>query len=63
MNYASLFLSLLLPLTANAVDTGHPLVIKDPRFQPAELTVPANKKITLRIENNNGMAQGTLIAR
>lgn len=46
-------LALLLPLTAFAADADYTLVIKDHRFQPAELTVPAGKKIKLLIENHD----------
>lgn len=46
-------LALLFPLTAFAADADYTLVIKDHRFQPAELTVPAGKKIKLLIENHD----------
>jgi plastocyanin len=48
-----LFLALLLPLTVLAVETDYVLVIKDHQFQPAELTVPAGKKIKVVIENRD----------
>ena len=38
---------------ANAGDEAYKLVIKDHRFQPAELTVPAGKKIKLSVENQD----------
>lgn len=46
-------ISLLLPLTALAADADYTLVIKDHRFQPAELTIPTGKKIKLLIENQD----------
>jgi hypothetical protein len=46
-------ISLLLPLTALAADADYTLVIKEHRFQPAELTVPSGKKIKLLIENQD----------
>lgn len=46
-------LVLLLPLAVSAADTDYTLVIKDHRFQPAELTVPAGKKIKLTVENQD----------
>ncbi|MGA8261470.1 MAG: cupredoxin domain-containing protein [Arenicellales bacterium] len=44
-------LSLLGPLAARAEDYN--LVIKDHRFDPAELTVPANTRIKLTIDNQD----------
>ena len=44
---------LLLPLVASAADTDFTLVIKDHRFQPSELNVPAGKKIKLLIDNKD----------
>ncbi|MFA5826316.1 MAG: cupredoxin domain-containing protein [Gallionellaceae bacterium] len=44
---------LLLPLIALASEADYTLVIKDHRFQPAELTVPSGKKIKLLIENQD----------
>lgn len=49
----SLCSSLLLPLGALAADADFTLVIKDHRFQPAELAVPANKKVKLLVENKD----------
>lgn len=40
-----------MPFGALAADADFTLVIQDHRFQPAELTVPAEKKIRLKIEN------------
>lgn len=48
-----LFLSLLIPLCAWSADPEFSLVIRDHRFQPAEVTVPANKKVKLLIENRD----------
>lgn len=47
------FILLLLPLVASAADADYTLVIKEHRFQPAELTIPAGKKIKLLIENKD----------
>lgn len=47
------FLALLLPFSVFATDADYSLVIKDHRFQPAELTVPAGSKIKLLIENRD----------
>ena len=44
---------LLLPLVASAADADFTLVIKDHRFQPSELSVPAGKKIKLLIDNKD----------
>lgn len=44
---------LLLPLVASATDADFTLVIKDHRFQPSELNVPAGKKIKLLIDNKD----------
>ncbi len=48
-----IYLALALPVAAFAADTDYTLTIKDHRFQPAELTVPAGKKIKLMIENRD----------
>jgi hypothetical protein len=48
-----LTLILILPLLAFAADEMYTIQIKNHRFEPAELTVPANKKIKLFIENND----------
>lgn len=48
-----LFIVLLFPFTVFAADADYKLVIKDHRFEPSELTVPANKKLTLLIENQD----------
>jgi Cupredoxin-like domain len=45
---------LFLPLAAFAADADYTLTIRDHRFQPSELTIPAGKKIKLRIANQDG---------
>ena len=55
MNHLFL-LSLILPIAALAAEnpeTGYLLIIQDHRFQPAELVVPAGKKIKLTVENRD----------
>jgi plastocyanin len=42
---------------ANAQDVEARLTIRDHRFEPAELTVPAGKKVKLTIENQDGTAE------
>lgn len=42
---------------AVAGDEEYRLVIKDHRFQPVELTVPAGKKIKLFVENRDAMPE------
>ncbi|BAN34152.1 hypothetical protein SCD_n00303 [Sulfuricella denitrificans skB26] len=42
---------------AVAGDNVYSLVIKDHRFQPSELTVPAGKKIKLSVENQDPTAE------
>lgn len=44
---------LLLPLATFASDESYTLMLKNHAFQPSELIVPAGKKITLRIENQD----------
>lgn len=46
-------LLLLLPLPAFAADAEFTLTIQDHRFQPAELAVPAGKKIKLTVVNKD----------
>ena len=43
----------LLASTAFAADAEFTIVIREHRFEPAELTVPAGKKIKLLIENQD----------
>ncbi len=47
------FVALLLPLAAFAADADYTLVIRDHRFQPPELAIPAGKKMKLLIENQD----------
>jgi len=50
----NLFITLfLLTSTAFAADAEFTIVIRDHRFEPSELTVPAGKKIKLLIENQD----------
>jgi plastocyanin len=42
---------LLLPLLTFAADETFTIQIKNHRFEPAELTIPAGKKIKLLVEN------------
>ncbi len=51
------FLSMLLATTAWAADPEFHLVIKDHKFDPAEITVPAGQKVKLIIENQDSTAE------
>lgn len=42
-----------LPMTSFAADADFTLTIKDHRFQPAELVVPAGKKVKLLVINQD----------
>ena len=58
MKFSCLLLVLLLPFAAFADDDiVYTLVLKDHRFQPEELIVPAGKKIKLQIENKDSTAE------
>jgi plastocyanin len=58
MQMRSLLLTLaLLPGLALAADPEFTLVIRDHRFDPAELRVPAGKKIKLVIDNQDATAE------
>lgn len=46
-------LLLLIPVAAWAADNEYPLSIRDHRFEPAELRVPAGKKIKLVVHNQD----------
>jgi len=46
-------LILIIPGVVFAADTEFSLVIKNHRFQPTEVTVPAGKKIRLKIESQD----------
>jgi plastocyanin len=48
-----LLILLLLPITVIAAEADYVIVIKDHHFLPAELNVPAGKKIKLLIENQD----------
>ena len=48
-----LLISLLLPFTAVAEEGTYSLIIKEHRFQPAEITIPAGKKVKLLVENQD----------
>jgi len=52
-----LFAAALTPVASSAADADYNLVIKDHRFQPAELSVPAGKKIKMSIENKDATAE------
>jgi hypothetical protein len=48
-----LLITLLLPFTAVAGDDVYSLLIKDHRFQPVEIIIPAGKKVKLQVENQD----------
>jgi len=48
-----LLLTCLLSFTAYAADSDYKLVIRDHRFQPAEITIPSGKKVRLIVENQD----------
>lgn len=48
---------LMAPSAATAQDAEVKLVIREHKFEPAELTVPAGKKIKLVIENQDATAE------
>jgi len=50
----ALLVPLALPVAAFAQTQEFAIVIKEHRFQPAELTVPAGKRIKLVIDNQDG---------
>jgi hypothetical protein len=47
----------LLPILAFAADPEYTLVIRDHRFEPPEIRVPAGKKIKLLIDNQDPTAE------
>ena len=49
-----LLLSLLLPVGAVAAEAEHVLVIRDHKFEPTEIKIPAGTKVKLRIHNKDG---------
>jgi plastocyanin len=52
-----LLIFVLLPCLAVAADLEHALTIRDHRFVPAELRVPAGEKIKLIIDNQDATAE------
>lgn len=52
-----LFIFALLPALALAADLEYRLTIRDHRFEPSELRVPAGKKIKLIIDNQDQSAE------
>jgi len=50
---AAIAVSLLLTFSAYAQDFEAHLIIREHKFEPAELTVPAGKKIKLLVENQD----------
>jgi hypothetical protein len=44
---------LILPITAFAAEKEYTVVIKDHRFQPIELTIPAGEKVRLLVVNQD----------
>ena len=57
MRHSLLLAFALLPILASAADLEYTLTIRDHRFEPAELRVPAGKKIKLIIDNQDGSAE------
>jgi len=49
----TLISALVLPLSASAATPEFTIAIKDHRFDPAELVVPAGKKVKLVIDNRD----------
>src|SRR5512135_1114678 len=45
------------PLLASAADPEFALVIRDHRFEPAELRVPAGRKVKIVIDNQDASAE------
>lgn len=48
-----LLITLLLPLIAVAEEGVYTLIIKEHRFEPSEITIPAGKKIKLLVDNQD----------
>jgi len=53
LGFAYIMLILLAPIQVLGADGEYSLVIQEHRFQPAELTIPAGKKVKLLIENRD----------
>ena len=51
--YTLTTVAILCVTTAMAADSEYALTIQDHRFQPAELAIPAGKKIRLSVENRD----------
>jgi plastocyanin len=47
----------LLPSLAFAADLEYTLIIRDHRFEPAEIRIPAGKKIKLLVDNQDATAE------
>jgi len=47
----------LLPSLAFAADLEYTLIIRDHRFEPAEVRIPAGKKIKLLVDNQDATAE------
>lgn len=50
---AVLLLVLLIPCATYASDEIYSLIIKDHRFNPSEISIPAGKKVRLLVENQD----------
>ena len=53
MKSLPILFALLLSVSAWAADTEYQLVIREHRFEPAELRVPANRKVKLVVHNQD----------
>jgi heme/copper-type cytochrome/quinol oxidase subunit 2 len=53
MKSLPILFGLLLSVSAWAADTEYQLVIREHRFEPAELRVPANRKVKLVVHNQD----------
>lgn len=53
MKSLPILFALLLSFSAWAADTEYQLVIREHRFEPAELRVPANRKVKLVVHNQD----------
>jgi plastocyanin len=57
INLVLVCLLMLATGVANAQEAEARLVIRDHKFEPAEITVPADKKVKLLIENQDATAE------
>jgi plastocyanin len=55
--FCSAFVMTVVSFSVNGDTTDYMLVIKDHRFEPSELTVPAGKRIKLVIDNQDASAE------